>query len=157
MPISTNLQANLRKTLLCCDELSDFQLLRATFVNKSIHAWQDRLRKANSASDQVNLLIDQLGQAYNSADENALALFLQVLADTYDQGDKLFHDLKRLAEQVRQETGQPCANCEALLEPSRTFCLVCGMPTQIDTMDCPTCRQAVPVGSQFCLYCAGAL
>lgn len=66
MPISTKLHANLRKTLLCCDELSDFQQLRAMFVNASIYAWQGRLRKANSASDQVNLLIDQLGKAYNS-------------------------------------------------------------------------------------------
>jgi hypothetical protein len=49
---------------------------------------------------QVNTIIAQLADHYRTDGQNALILFLEVLAENYDESHQLHHDLLDLAAQL---------------------------------------------------------
>lgn len=102
--LTLELRREIRKALLDCDLFSSHQQLNAIFIDPRIKAWQNRLPIQNqNIQDLVNSVIELLADKQSShSQENALVLFLEVLADEVDPGDICHQQLEILAEKLRQ-------------------------------------------------------
>lgn len=102
--LTPELRREIRKALLDCDLFSSHQQLNAIFIDPRIKAWQNRLPIQNqNIQDLVNSVIELLADKQSTgSQENALVLFLEVLADEVDPGDICHQQLEILAEKLRQ-------------------------------------------------------
>jgi hypothetical protein len=98
--IPTALSSPLRNTLLQCAEFRDSQSLRAVLAHEMLTPWQHSVPIVNAPQSQVSVLISYLADRYRADGQNALVLFLDVLADNYDENDQLHSDLLDLAKNL---------------------------------------------------------
>lgn len=99
-----NLHNRLREVLAQHLALVDDRALRAVFVDKRLAPWRNRAPEATpDRATRVAALIDTLYDKANIKGENALVLFLRVLADQTDPDDALHRDLSNLAKELEQE------------------------------------------------------
>ncbi len=85
--ISTLLLQDLRSILLRCGPFDKNSSLEFVFLDSRINSWYNDLPKAESKSEQVDVIIKHLYERYNGIGENALVLFLRVLSDYCVNGD----------------------------------------------------------------------
>jgi hypothetical protein len=95
--ISPELYQKLQATLLRCGAFRRDSDLPPLFVDSRISVWRDDLPSANSPSKRVQAVVDYLLPQANAAGENALVLFLRVLADHKPSGDACHGQLEALA------------------------------------------------------------
>lgn len=101
MPIiPTDLHAQLRKTLLRCGPFDTDANLRSIFIDERLYPWREDVPEANARGKRVDTLIENLHDQYNPQGENALVLFLRVLADRTSSGDACHHEFMTLATQL---------------------------------------------------------
>ena len=100
--VPQDLSSSLRQTLLQCVEFSDPGQLRAVLSNELLTPWQYSLPVTNNPSAQVDLTINHLADQYRASGENALVLFLRVLAIRYE-GNELNSRLLNLADQLEEQ------------------------------------------------------
>jgi hypothetical protein len=98
--IPTSLSSPLRNTLLQCAEFRDPQSLRAVLAHEMLTPWQHSVPIVNAHQSQVSVLISYLADRYRADGQNALVLFLDVLADNYDENDQLHDELLNLTEEL---------------------------------------------------------
>ena len=114
--IPGDLNGRLQAALLRCGPFDSDRALRALFVDARLSAWRDALPEADSRVGRVQAVIDALSQRANPAGDNALALFLRVLAANTPPGDACHGQLAALAQEVAAvlradapATGSPAA------------------------------------------------
>jgi hypothetical protein len=95
-----DLLAQLRGTLLQCDEFSGPSQLRSALVTTKLNPWRNSLPLAESPAQQVDLTIHYLRDKYLVTGENALMLFVRALSDRYDPADELHQQLTELADRL---------------------------------------------------------
>ena len=103
----------MRNTLLRCWPFEDNRHLRSLFIDPRLRPWQHNLPQADSMGATVDALIAFLHDKRRSdTNRQALALFLEVLAERIDPGDachqqllELSRELERVAESPRERTG----------------------------------------------------
>jgi hypothetical protein len=100
--LSPSLLQQLQRTLLNCGPFNNSRELRAIFIDNRIAPWQHDLPDANTPSKRVMATIDHLIRR-STKEENALVLFLQVLADQFSQNDSCYPTLKDLASILAEE------------------------------------------------------
>ncbi len=93
------LMKDLQNTLIQCAEFGSPQELRAVFTNEALAPWRYDVPIAHTQRQLMNLTVANLVQRYNVNGENALTLFLQIMATRY-QGDALEGQLRALADAV---------------------------------------------------------
>ncbi len=106
--IPQELASPLREALLQCDEFLDAQALQAVMAHELLTPWRDSLPSANAPRLRVNAVLSHLADQYRASGENALVVFLEVLADAYAESDRRHAQLAALAAQLRAaktETG----------------------------------------------------
>ncbi len=82
--------------------------LSALFTDPRIIPWHDRIPdNTPNRAERVVALIEALLNQANTAGENALVLFLRVLAENYDSQDALRSDLITLANELEQAFAHP--------------------------------------------------
>ena len=92
------LEQRLRTTLLRCGPFASDRALRAVFVDARIATWRDDIPdNTPSRGKRVAFLIDALMEQSAASGDNALVLFLQVLADRTSPGDACRNQLTQLA------------------------------------------------------------
>jgi len=92
---------SLRQALTACDEFYSPRQLYALFGVNELKAFQTGLPEANNLRERIDLTTSYLQDKYRSSGENALILFLQVLAGRYDLDDERHDRLLNLAEQLQ--------------------------------------------------------
>lgn len=97
------LQNRLRDTLLRCGPFGSDAELRAIFSDDRISAWVADLPEADKSRLRVDRTVAYLGDCYNSADENVLAIFLQILAECTSPADQCHQDLLTLAVDLEDQ------------------------------------------------------
>ena len=85
--IPGELFARLRTTLLDCDEFYSPRQLRAVFATEELRPFRGNFPSVDSAAGQVDAAISYLHGKHRATGENALVLFLQILADNYQDQD----------------------------------------------------------------------
>lgn len=100
LPIPDPLYNALCEVLLQCGVFDSDGSLKTVFVVKSIHLWRDDLPQAASSRKRVEATIDYLYDKCNSRGENALVLFVDVLANRFSSDDGLHHELTRISEHL---------------------------------------------------------
>ena len=98
--IPGDLYGRLQAALLRCGPFDSDRALRSRFVDARLSAWRDALPEADSRVGRVQAVIDALSQRANPTGDNALALFLCVLADGTPPGDACHGQLAALAQEV---------------------------------------------------------
>jgi two-component system NtrC family response regulator len=93
--------ASLIETLIACGPFTDDQALRALFVDARISPWRNQLSQSSTPISRVRMVIELLHDQYNDRQENALALFLQVLCDQTDSNTRCFGQLIQLADELK--------------------------------------------------------
>ncbi len=94
------LNKSLQLALLDCGLFWDTRSLRGYFKDARIKAWRHRVPDGNSLAELVNGVIAFLYNKHNTNGENALALFLTVLADDQTADEVTQNELRDLAEQI---------------------------------------------------------
>jgi hypothetical protein len=102
--ISRDLIQGLRKTLRNCGPFDNNSELNDLFFDGRISPWQDRIPTASSRISRINALINSLHTQYNTAGQNALALFLRVVSDLYEPTTACHQELVELATELESET-----------------------------------------------------
>jgi hypothetical protein len=96
--LSGEVLGRLRETLLHCTPLANDADLCALFADARISPWRDRIPDSTRTREaRVNTLIDALREQFTVYGDNALVLFLHVLADNTDPTDALHPQLLTLA------------------------------------------------------------
>ena len=114
--IPSALIQRLRDTLARCPALESDRALRAIFVHEHLAPWRNRApENTTDRADRVNALIAALCDQTNTHGENALLLFLRVLAEQTPQDDALRADLAQLADEFN---AYPLADLAALKPPT---------------------------------------
>lgn len=101
--VSPHLLRILRTTLLTCGPFDDIDSLRATFVDSRISHWRNAIPLAPSPVEQVDVTISFLSTRFNANRENALLLFLSVLAEGTDSNDGCYNELLAVAKKLNEE------------------------------------------------------
>lgn len=86
--------------LLRRDPFESDDELRALFSDVRLVAWRDCLPETKSRAERVMALIDILAERTNSTGENALALFLHVLAENIAPDTDYHRQLVELTEEI---------------------------------------------------------
>ncbi len=97
MPV--DLHMRIETTLSSTDFFSGDAMLRVIFADSRLIQWRDRLPEAHSPAERVQITIDFLRNLFNTDRQNALALFLYVLADRISPADACHHRLIELAKE----------------------------------------------------------
>lgn len=105
MPLSPDLLAALRQTLLRSEEFQSNARLRAVFALGELRPWRDGLPEAASTRERVDLTLAYLDDRRSADGVPVLATLLQELAVRYDQSDALHHELDNLAVQLGARSG----------------------------------------------------
>ncbi len=104
MPIPSILTHRLRETLAQHPALADDRTLRAVFVDERLAPWRNRTPENTSdRAARVAALIGALCDQENTQGENALVLFLRVLAEQTPSGDALHNTLITLAARLEPQ------------------------------------------------------
>jgi hypothetical protein len=127
--ISSNLYKQLRTTLLDCGPFANNDLLRSIFVDARIHCWRDRLPRARTAFELVDLTISFLLEQTNAQNENALVLFLLVLRDQKSPEEACYRRLAVLAKHLEDHLRS--SSPSLLIKPAPLF-----VPTPQDLLAC---------------------
>lgn len=96
----------LRTTLLDCGLFNSNIELRAVFVDSRISRWRRQVPQEISPARRVDAIVDLFYNQYNDRQENALALFLQVLSDQKDPRDVCHRRLTELAGELATLTSR---------------------------------------------------
>lgn len=92
----------LYQVLSNCGPFVNDSTLRVVFSDARISSWRNKLPQANNPDERIKLTLDFLRTRYNTTQENALVLFLQVLSEQTDPGDACHHNLSELAVELEQ-------------------------------------------------------
>jgi hypothetical protein len=99
--LSPSLAQRLRRTLLRCGPFESDAALRVVFVDARIADWRDDIPdNTPSRGRQVDAFIEALRDQRSAQGENALVLFLRVLADHTSPGDSCHQDLAQRATEL---------------------------------------------------------
>ncbi len=120
--IPPDLYRRLRNTLLRCGPFDSGRKLRATFIDSRITQWYDRIPVTTNPVECMDSLISILHDRCNSRQENALVLFLRVLADRSAPGESCRSELIKLASELEISADIISQLTQALSE----------QPTQLD-------------------------
>lgn len=99
--LSPDLSRRLREILTRCGPFDSNTSLRAAFVDARLAPWRDSVPEADSRAARVNALIAALLEQRNSHGNPALALFVEVLAESVASGDACHGELAALAAEVQ--------------------------------------------------------
>lgn len=100
--LSTELTSRLHNTLARCRQFDSSQGLQSIFVEKRISPWRDSIPEGSTRNERIDNLINALYNQANAQGENALVLFLQVLANEYPPDDALNRELSALAQALAE-------------------------------------------------------
>lgn len=95
--LSADLCGRLRLILTQCEPFASDADLHTLFTDARIASWRDDIPQANAAAARVRAVVAYLHNQYTDTGENALVLFLHVLAENIDPGDILYRELRTLA------------------------------------------------------------
>jgi len=98
--IDPDLARRLQTTLLNCGVFQSDSELKAIFTDGRISPWQNDVPQSANPQARVQAVISWLWRQTRYDGENGLVLFLQVLRDQKDPGDKLHYDLAWLANEL---------------------------------------------------------
>ena len=98
--ISSSLYRQLQDTLLKCEVFDSAQALRAIFVDERIALWKEDIPQVGTRRERVREIIYVLHDKFRGS-ENALALFLHVVRDSYDPADARYKELSDLADNIK--------------------------------------------------------
>lgn len=98
--IPAELSSPLKNTLLQCVEFANPQALQAILAHELLTTWRYSVPMVNMPRSQVDMVVAQLADQYRTDGQNALVLFLQILAENYDASNQLHRDLLDLATQL---------------------------------------------------------
>lgn len=106
MALDPELYQRLRETLLRCGPFNDEHQLQAMFLDARLSPWRDHLSRANTTAGTVDgvilLLIEKSHAQY---ERDALALFLEVLAERIDPDDKCRQQVEELLQFLERSAG----------------------------------------------------
>lgn len=91
---------------MMCGPLDSDQQLRNVFIDRRIQPWRDRLQESSNRLDRRDNLISLLLNEYNADKQNALILFLKVVAERTSEEVACHSQLMRLVEELRKAIGQ---------------------------------------------------
>lgn len=103
--ISSTMYSRLRKTLMDCGPFENNERLKAAFAHPKLKPWRNSVPEASSRSGRVDLAIYRLLERYNTANQNAMVLFLQVSCEIEDPDTKCHQRLTRLADDLQGTLG----------------------------------------------------
>lgn len=98
--IPAELSSPLKNTLLQCMEFANTQALQALLAHELLTPWRYSVPMAHTPRSQVDMVVAQLADQYRTDGQNALVLFLQILAENYDASNQLHGTLLDLAAQL---------------------------------------------------------
>ncbi len=104
--INPSLLLNLKDVLRRCEIFTDDRHLKTVFVDARIASWRDVLPQRDTQADRVDAVIDCLFDQYNQKGENALVLFLRVLAEQQPPDNALQSELIVLAGILEPELAE---------------------------------------------------
>lgn len=99
--ISADLLTQVRATLLECGPFDNSAQLRSIFIDERTSPWRNNIPEADNVQARVDAIISYLYPRSNVAGDNALVLFLQVLADRTHLSDSCHTKLLFLANQLQ--------------------------------------------------------
>lgn len=109
--IPPELHQPLQKILIKCHHFETDTTLQTVFANAFIHQWGDAVPEASNRRARVDLLIGYLNGKQNDKRENALVLFLHVLAEDTPPTDALHNELLQVAQafedSIQRSTSPP--------------------------------------------------
>jgi hypothetical protein len=91
-----------QKVLASSAALENNAAIKSQFVNERLRPWRDSVPEGSSREERAQLLISHLYERYNTRQENALVLFLQVLSSSLHYNDALRGDLEELAIELAE-------------------------------------------------------
>jgi hypothetical protein len=103
--IPAKISKPLRDTLLQCEELADPQALRGVLTHQMLTPWRDRVPTGGPTRTRVTNVISRLVDEYRTDGQNALVIFLRVLAEEYDENSETHGELLCLAERLQAFKG----------------------------------------------------
>ena len=99
--IPAKLEQRLRRTLLRCGPFESDAALCTVFVDARIAGWRDHIPDSTpSRARRVEAFIESLRDRRNANGEEALVLFLHVLADRTPSGDSCRRELATCAAEL---------------------------------------------------------
>ncbi len=115
-----DLARRLRDTLTRCGPFDSDRSLRAVFTDARLYPWRDSVPEADSRAERVNALIAALLERRDIHGNPALALFVEVLAESVPAGDACHRDLATLAAELRRAlVGEGVAPATAPVQASQ--------------------------------------
>jgi hypothetical protein len=122
--LPAELHGRLRKLLMQCEEFESHSDLRSLFSDERLQPWRSGLRETSNIKSRVDQTIDYLRRQMNSAGEPVLLLFLQVLAERYDEENArhqellaLWNELNGPATPAQPEAPLPAADPPGTVVP----------------------------------------
>lgn len=107
MAITPDTYSRLRSTLLDCWQLDGTRQLSSLFADPRLRPWRHTVPETGTVAASVDAIINLLQERQRADDDrNALALFLEVLADRIDPGDACHGQLLDMARQLEEELAQ---------------------------------------------------
>ncbi|MBN2002731.1 MAG: CHAT domain-containing protein [Anaerolineae bacterium] len=97
-----SLLQHLQNVLSGCPEFESDSYLQSVFVDSRIRPWRNAIPKAESIAQRVSGVIEVLYRNTDDHRQNALMLFLYVLAEMRDPEDALRDDLMALALELEE-------------------------------------------------------
>jgi len=102
MSFSRDLVKKLQGTLLRVGTFHSYVTLRSLFIDERIHQWIDLIPQVTTTRERIQVVISEFSNLSNANYENALVLFLRVLADLIPVEDANHQEILQLADQVDQ-------------------------------------------------------
>ncbi len=121
--LSPHLLSRLCAALEKCRTFRDDAALRPLFVDRRISPWRGGLPDAADCAGRVIAVIDYLLPQINISGENALVLFLRVLADRTSPEDAAHSEFCVLADAIEAETRAAVAPIPPAVHASIAPCL----------------------------------
>lgn len=100
--ISPSTYQRLRTTLLTCNIIDSNRELLSVFVDSRISVWHHQIPQSDNSDSRVRTVIDFLSKQCNSKGENALILFLHVLAEQTNPDNAIHRQLLELVDEIEK-------------------------------------------------------
>ena len=100
--MTSELYRELRTVLLDCGPFDSDAEVSAVFAQPDLQPFRNSLPSGNSRANRVDLVIAYLQHKYRTDNRNALALFLQILAERAPEAVACHHRLRNVAERLRE-------------------------------------------------------
>lgn len=107
MSISGQTLSRLREVLLRCGPFRSYSSLSALFIDSRIEPWGAGLPDGGSPAGRVDALINYLSPQSNRQGDNALALFIEVLADRTSPSVFCYQELRVTANELANKSDAP--------------------------------------------------